>query len=199
MRGLRAYAGVRMYMLVTLLLMAAVNVAVPNVCLFAKDVFGMKDQQIANLMIISLIFSALAAFGAGRVSDRLGPKRTLLATLVLWVVAIMSVTLAWAPWVLFVAQPLLYLALGASFALGPVLLIALSPSEKMTEFMGFYVMVGNVATVVGPAIVALLLGVFGGLGTGSYRIAMSSFAVAMVLGIFLLLRIPDARTQDVST
>lgn len=45
-------------MLVTLLLMAAMNVAVPNVCLFAKDVFGMKDQQIANLMIFSLIFSA---------------------------------------------------------------------------------------------------------------------------------------------
>jgi MFS-type transporter involved in bile tolerance (Atg22 family) len=70
---------------------------------------------------------------------------------------------------------------------------------SITEFMGFYVMVGNVATVVGPAIVALLLGMFGGLGTGSYRIAMSSFAVAMVLGIFLLLRIPDARTQDAST
>jgi MFS transporter, UMF1 family len=130
---------------------------------------------------------------------RLGPKRTLLATLVLWLVAIMAVTLAWAPWVLFVAEPLLFLALGATFALGPVLLIAISPSEKLTEFMGFFVMVGNVATVLGPAIVALLLVVFGGLGTGSYRIAMSSFAVAMVLGIFLLLRVPDARTPDAST
>ena len=199
LRGLRAYAGVRTYMLVTLLLMAAMNVAVPNVCLFAKDVFGMKDQQIANLMIFSLIFSALAAFGAGRVSDKLGPKRTLLATLVLWVIAIVAVTLAWAPWVLYVAQPLLYLAMGASFTLGPVLLIALSPSEKITEFMGFYVMVGMFATIVGPLIVGLLLVVFGGLGTGSYRIAMSSFAVAMVLGIFLLLRIPDARTPDAST
>jgi UMF1 family MFS transporter len=199
LRGLRAYAGLGTYMVVTLLGMAAVNVAIPNVCLFAKHVFGMKDQQIANLMIISLIFSALAAFGAGRVSDRLGPKRTLLATLVLWIVAIMAVTLAWAPWVLFVAQPLLYLAMGASFALGPVLLIALSPSGKITEFMGFYVMVGMVATIVGPLIVGLLLEVFGGLGTGSYRIAMSSFAVAMVLGIFLLLRIPDARTPDAST
>jgi MFS transporter, UMF1 family len=48
-------------------------------------------------------------------------------------------------------------------------------------------------------IVGLLLGVFGGLGTGAYRIAMSSFAVAMVLAFFLLLRIPDARTQDAST
>ncbi len=199
LRGLRAYAGVGTYMLVTLLFMAAVNVAIPNVCLFAKDVFKMADQQIANLMIFSLIFSAVAAFGAGRVSDRLGPKRAFLATLVLWIVAIMAVSLAWAPWVLFVAQPLLFLAMGATFTLGPVLLIALSPSEKITEFMGFYVMVSNVAIVVAPLIVGLLLGVFGGLGTGAYRIAMSSFAVAMVLAFFLLLRIPDARTQDAST
>ena len=122
---------------------------------------------------------------------------SLLVAVVFFVVAV--VALAWAPWVLFVAEPLLFLALGATFALGPVLLIALSPSEKLTELMGFFVMVGNVATVLGPAIVALILVVFGGLGTGSYRIAMSSFAVAMVLGIFLLLRIPDARTTDSST
>jgi UMF1 family MFS transporter len=130
---------------------------------------------------------------------RVASKRMWGESHVLRVVAIAAVTLVWAPWVLFVAQPLLYLALGASFTLGPVLLIALSPSEKITEFMGFYVMVGNVATVVAPLIVGVLLAAFGGLGTGSYRIAMSSFAVAMVLGIFLLLRLPDARTPDAST
>jgi UMF1 family MFS transporter len=65
--------------------------------------------------------------------------------------------------------------------------------------MGFFVMIGKVSTIIAPGIVALLMGVFGELGTGAYRIAMSSFAVAMMLGIFLLLRIPDARTSDVST
>jgi UMF1 family MFS transporter len=130
-------------------------------CLFAKVVFGMKDQQISNLMIISFVFSSAAAFGAGRVSDRLGPKRTLLAALVLWIVSITAVMFAWVRWVLYIAQPLLFLALGSSFTLGPVLLIALSPSEKITEFMGFYVMVGNIATVVAPLIVGLLLVAFG--------------------------------------
>jgi MFS transporter, UMF1 family len=168
-------------------------------CLFAHDVFGMKDQRITNLIIFSLIFSVLAALGAGYVADKVGPKRTLVVTLVLWVVAIMAVTFAWAPWVLFVAGPLIFLAMGATYALGPVLLIALSPPEKLTEFMGLYTTVGNVSAVLGPGIVALLLGVFGGLGTGAYRIAVSSLAVAMVLGIFLLLRVPDARTQDAGT
>ena len=97
---------------------------------------------------------------------RVASKRMWGESHVLRVVAIAAVTLAWAPWVLFVAQPLLYLALGASFTLGPVLLIALSPSEKITEFVGFYVMVGNVATVVAPLIVGVLLAAFGGARDG---------------------------------
>ena len=55
------------------------------------------------------------------------------------------------------------------------------------------------SSVIGPGIVALLLGVFGGLGTGAYRIGMSSLAVAMVLAFFLLLRVPDARTSEGSS
>ena len=113
-----------------------------------------------------------------------------------WVVGIMALVFAWAPWVLFVASPLLFLATGATIALGPVLLIALSPSESLTEFMGFYVTVGQLSAALGPVVLGLLLGMFEGLGTGAYRIAITSLAVTMVLGIFLLLRVPDARTSD---
>ena len=200
LRGIQAYAGLGTYLVVTLLFMEATTIAIPNMTLFAQAVFKTGDQAISNLIIFSLLFSVLAAFGAGRVSDKMGPKRTLLATLAVWTVGIMAVTFAWAPWVLFVASPLIFLAFGATLALAPVLLIALSPSEKLNEFMGLFVTVGMVSSVLGPAIVALLLGVFGGLGTGgAYRIAMSSIAVAMVLGIFLLLRVPDARPPDAST
>jgi MFS transporter, UMF1 family len=199
LRHIRVYAGLGTYMLVTLLVMDAAFVAVPNMCIFAKSVFGMEDGQISNLIAFSLIFSILAAFGAGRISDKIGPKRTLLATMGVWVVGLMALVFAWAPWVLFVAAPLLFFAMGATLALAPVLLIALSPPEKLTEFMGLYVTIGMLSSVLGPAIVALLLGVFRGLGTGAYRIGMSSLAVAMVLGIFLLLRVPDARNPVART
>jgi MFS transporter, UMF1 family len=201
LRGIGAYAGLGAYMVVTLLVMEANFAAIPNMTLFAQGVFGMEDQQISNLIIFSLPFSVLAAFGAGYVSDKVGPKKTLLATMGVWVAGIMAVTFAWAPWVLFVAAPLIFLANGATIAVGTVLVIALSPREKLGDFMGLYVTVGMVSSVLGPVIVGLLLGVFGGLGTGAYRIGMSSIAVAMVLGvIILLLRVPDARTsEDAST
>jgi MFS-type transporter involved in bile tolerance (Atg22 family) len=160
----------------------------------------MGDGQISNLIAISLIFSVLAAFGSGRLSDKVGPKRALLATLGVWIAGLMVLVFAWAPWVLFVAGALIFLATGATLAVGTVLLIALSPRDRITEFMGFYVTVGQVSAVLGPVILGLLLGMFGGLGTGgAYRIAISSIAVFMVIGIFLLLRVPDARTSDAST
>ena len=197
LRGIQAYAGLGTYLVVTLLFMEATFVAIPNMALFAQSVFKMEAQSITNLIIFSLIFSVLAAFGAGHVSDKIGPKRTLLATLAVWTVGIMAVTFAWAPWVLFVAAPLIFFAFGATLALAPVLLIALSPPGKLTEFMGLYVTIGMLSSVLGPVIVGLLLGVFGGLGTGaSFRIAISSIAVAMVIAFFLLLRVPDARPPE---
>ena len=197
LRGIRAYAGLGTYLVVTLLYMEATTIAIPNMTLFAQAVFKTGDQMISNLIILSLPFSVVAAFGAGRVSDKMGPKRTLLATLAVWTVGIMAVTFAWAPWVLFVAAPLIFFAFGATLALAPVLLIALSPPVKLTEFMGLYVTIGMLSSVLGPVIVGLLLGVFGGLGTGaSFRIAMSSIAVAMVIAFFLLLRVPDARPPE---
>ncbi|HEX5850722.1 MAG TPA: MFS transporter [Rubrobacter sp.] len=196
-KGIGAYTGLGSYMVVTLLYMEAALIAIPNMCLFGKDVFAMKDQQISNLIIFSLLFSVVAAFGAGRVSDKIGPKRALLATMGLWVVGILAVTFAWAPWVMYVASPLIFLANGATLAVGTVLVIALSPPSKLTEFMGLYVTVGMVSAVLGPAIVGLLLGVFGGLDAGAYRIGMGSIAVTMVIGIFLLIaRVPDARNTD---
>src|SRR5215210_321693 len=197
LKGIGAYAGLGAYMVVTLLYMEAQFIAIPNMTLFAQGVFGRGAQKISNLIILSLPFAVLSAFGAGYVSDKVGPKKTLLATMGVWVVGILAVTFAWAPWVLFVAAPLIFLANGATLAVGMVLVIALSPREKLNEFMGLYVTVGMVSSVLGPVIVAILLGVFGGLGTGAYRIGMSSLAVAMVLGvILLLLRVPDARTSE---
>jgi UMF1 family MFS transporter len=198
-RGIGAYTGLGIYMLVTLFYTVAANTAIPNMMLFGKHVLGMKDNDLTNLIIFSLIFSFLAALGSGYVADKVGPKRTLLVTLVVMIVAIMAIVLAWAPWVMFVAGPLILIVNAATAAVGPVMLIALSPREKLTEFMGFFTTVFNLSSVVGPAIIALLLLVFGGLGLVSHRIAVSSLAVATVLAIFLLLRVPDARTQDAPT
>jgi len=47
--------------------------------------------------------------------------------------------------------------------------------------------------ILGPAIIGGILTVLEGYGTISYRVAIGSLALLLALGLFLLLRLPDAR------
>jgi UMF1 family MFS transporter len=132
--------------------------------------------------------------GFGFASDRAGPKSTLVAVLVLWLVAITLAAGALAPWMLFAAGPLVGIALGGTWTVSRVMLVALAPPEKIGEFFGLFSLAGKVSAVAGPAITALILFLLeGAIGTVAYRIAMGSLALIIVLGLVLLLRVPDVR------
>ncbi len=72
--------------------------------------------------------------------------------------------------------------------------VALSPPEKLGEFFGLFSLAGKVSAVLGPALTAVLLFVFGG-GAYGYRISIGSLAIIMAAGLFFLLRVPDARPE----
>jgi UMF1 family MFS transporter len=73
------------------------------------------------------------------------------------------------------------------------MLVALSPPEKLGEFFGLYSLAGRFSAVLGPALTAMLLVVFGGLEGEAYRVSIGALAVIMALGILLLARVPGAR------
>jgi UMF1 family MFS transporter len=192
-RNLGAYAGVGMFILATVLYMDAANTAVANMALYGREVFRMEGTEITNLLLFSTIFAIVGSVGFGFATDRAGPKKALVAVLVLWLVAIVLAAGALAPWMLFVAGPLVGIALGGTWTVSRVMLVALSPPEKLGEFFGLFSLAGKLSAVFGPAITALLLTILGGLGTGAYRIAIGSLALIMAVGFLLLLRVPDAR------
>jgi len=127
-------------------------------------------------------------------TDSIGFKRTLAAVIVLWLVAIVLSAGALEVWMHFLAGPIIGVALGGMWTVGRVMLVALSPPEKMGEFFGLFSLAGKVSAVFGPALTAAFLFVFGG-GPVGYRISIGSLAVIMAAGLFFLLRVPDARPE----
>jgi UMF1 family MFS transporter len=114
--------------------------------------------------------------------------------LLLWLVSIVLVAGAPTPGILLVAGPLVGIALGATWTVSRIMLIALSPPEKLGEFFGLYSIAGRLSAVTGPALIAVLLTIFEDLGPAvSYRIAIGSLTLIMLLGIYFLARVPDAR------
>ena len=188
------YTGVGTFIVATALYTDAANTAVANMALYGSQVFGMEGAQIRNLLLFSTAFAAVGSVGFGFVTDRAGPKKTLMVVLGIWLFSIVMATLAVAPWMLLLAGPLVGVALGATWAVSRVMLVALSPPEKLGEFFGLYTLSQKLSAVAGPALIAVLLDVFGGLGTGlSYRISIGSLVLIMALGLFFLSRVPDAR------
>ena len=193
-RNMRAYGGIGTFIVATFLYTDAANTAIANMALYGREVFGMGQGEIRNLLLFSTIFAVVGSVGSGYASDRVGPKKALVGVLVVWIVAIVLAAGAVAPWMLMLAGPLIGVALGGTWTVSRVLLVALSPPEKLGEFFGLFSLAGKLSAVMGPAITAGLLWAFeDSLGTVAYRIAIGSLALVMVLGLFFLLRVPDAR------
>jgi MFS transporter, UMF1 family len=157
-------------------------------------VFDMDGTQVRNLLLFSTIFAVVGSTGFGFLTHRIGPKRSLVGVLILWLLAIVLAAAALGAWMLFLAGPIVGIALGGMWTVGRVMLVALSPASKIGEFFGLFSLAGKVSAVFGPALTAVLLFVFGG-GAFGYRISIGSLAIIMAAGLFFLLRVPDARPE----
>jgi UMF1 family MFS transporter len=198
LRNLRAYAGMGAFILATVLYTDAANTAIANMALYGRVVFGMDTPQVTSLLLFSTVFAVVGSAVFGFLCDRYGPKRTLLVVLLLWLVALVLAAGALGVWMLFLAGPFVGVALGGMWTVGRVMLVALSPPEKLGEFFGLFSLAGKVSAVFGPALTSILLFSFGG-GAAAYRVSIGSLAVIMVGGIYFLLRVPDARPRGDST
>src|ERR671918_99123 len=193
-KNLRAYAGVGTFILATVLYTDAANTAIANMALYGRVVFEMDGTQVRNLLLFSTVFAVAGSAGFGLLTDRVGPKRSLVGVLVLWLVPVGLSATGLGAWMLFLAGPIVGIALGGMWTVGRVMLVALSPPEKLGEFFGLFSLAGKVSAVLGPALTAVFLFVFGG-GAFGYRISIGSLAVIMAAGLFFLLRVPDARPE----
>jgi UMF1 family MFS transporter len=152
----------------------------------------MGSTEVRNLLLFSTVFAVVGSAASGFATDRVGPKRTLLAVLTLWLVSISLAAAAPTPSILFLAGPLVGVALGGTWTVSRVMLVALSPPEKVGEFFGLFSLAGRFSAVLGPALTAVLLLLFGR-GATAYRISIGSLEVIMALGVFFVSRVPDAR------
>lgn len=147
---------------------------------------GTLGLDLTVIVVAFLVVQFIAYFGAlafGHLSYRLGIKRALLLSLVIWTgVAVAAFFLpAEAP------VPFLGLAVVIGFVLGGVQALSRSlygsmiPEEASAEFYGFYSVFSKFSAIWGPFLFAFI-----GAATGSSRYAILSLVVFFTLGALLL-------------
>jgi UMF1 family MFS transporter len=174
-----------------------VNSAIAVMSAFAVHAVGFTEGQALQVLLILTVVAVLASFGWGFLADRWGPRRTLFAVLGTWAIGLTIITLVLSTIPFLLAGALLGAGLGGVGVVDRLMLLRLSPPERIGEMFGLYGLVGKFSAVVGPVaygtIVAVLLD---GLGTGAYQIAIASLFLLLVVGIVILRGVPEGEPEN---
>ena len=176
----------------------AVNTIIVVMTVVTTKAKGMTDSQ-ALIVLLSLTVAAIvASFGWGYLVDRLGPRRTLMIVLTSWAVGLILGAIS-----LSVSGPIglvMFLTAGAILGSGlggvqvadRVLMVRLSPPERVGEFFGLYGLVGKGSQVIGQLLYGFtLLLFFDTLGVGAYQLAVLTLLVTMLIGAWILRPVSD--------
>ena len=175
----------------------AVNTVIVVMSVVTVKVFGLSDNNTV-LVLLSLTLVAIAmSFVWGLLVDRKGPKRTLVAVLISWAVGLLigGVAMGLGPdgFILFlVAGAILGSGLGGVQVADRVLMVRLSPPDRIGEFFGIYGLVGKGSQVVGQTLYGIILFLLlDSMGKGAYQVAVLSLLVTMIIGLWLIRPVRD--------
>ena len=189
-KGLRAYPLTLFFLLAYLLY----NDGIQTVIALASQ-YGTKELKLSqSTLIITILLVQFLAFGGalllGALAARMGARKTILLSLVLWLGVVLAAY--WLP----AGQPLPFmllgvaigLVLGGSQALSRSLFSQLIPTGREGEYYGFYEISDKGTSWLGPLAFGLVFQL-----TNSYRIGIVSLIVFFVVGGILLALVPIRR------
>ncbi|HEX5513288.1 MAG TPA: MFS transporter [Gammaproteobacteria bacterium] len=180
--------------------------------LYSRNVMGFQASELASLFAPAIVVAMLSAwFVFGPLVRLLGPKRSVLLALLLWLLLFAAIALI-RPGVVFTAAtlqldakalfglivaPLAGLGLAGIWSSSQVLFTALTPAEKSGEFWGLYNLSSRTASVLGDATWSAILSLFGEQLFG-YQVAVAALAAYVLLGAMLITTVPNVRPSDLN-
>ena len=177
----------------------AVNTLIVVMSVIAVKGMGLSQGQFLYVSLVLVLVAIAASVIWGRLVDRFGPKRTLVAVLVSWVaglllgvVALSLPSTATGIAIFILAGAIVGSGLGGVQVADRVLMIRLSPPARLGEFFGLYGLVGKGSQVVGQLLYGIIVFLFvDTLGNGAYQLAILSLLVTMGIGLWLVWPVND--------
>ncbi|MFW5845006.1 MAG: MFS transporter [Planctomycetota bacterium] len=158
--------------------------------IYAAGTFGMGEREVLWFGIALNLAAGVGAAGLSRYTDRIGSRRTVLISLGCLILSTGTI--------LLIEDLILFWTLGMvmGLAVGPVqaasrsLMAHLAPEELRTQLFGLYAFSGKATTFIGPLLVGWLAAI-----TDSQRLALTVVPAALLLGLLLLLLVPDPESR----
>jgi MFS transporter, UMF1 family len=159
---------------------------------FAADELGTSASTLALLVLVIQFVAFPGALFFGRLAGRIGAKRSIMITLVIWSgIVIFAFGFLYEEWQLWILGIAVALVLGGSQALSRSLFSQMIPAGREAEYFGIYEVSERGTSWIGPLVFAVAVQL-----TGTQRIAIISLIIFFLAGLALLSRVNVRRAMQ---
>ncbi|MFH8384134.1 MFS transporter [Kitasatospora sp. NPDC018058] len=193
LKGMRKHPLTLLYLAAFLCYNDGIQTVVSQASLFGSEELGMTQTSLVTAVLMVQIVAIGGALLLGRIAQRYGAKKTILGSLVGWVItlALGYFMPAHQPAWFYALACMIGLVLGGSQALSRSLFSHLIPAGREAEYFSLYKVSDRGTSWMGPLVFGLAYQI-----TGSYRSAIISLLVFFVIGFAVLVKVPVRRAIE---
>jgi len=183
---LKDYPSIKKFLIAFFLYNDAIITIIVFASIFAANILKMTDEEIIYFFVIVQSTAIIGSFVFGIVSDHIGPKKTIIITLVIWLIVIIGAFFVQTIIEFYVVGLLAGMSIGSSQSCSRSLMALLTPKEREAEFFGFYDgLFGKSSAVIGP----LFYGIISDFS--NERLAVLAIGLFFIAGIIILIKVKD--------
>ena len=188
-RQAQPYTDFRRLLLCAVFYQAGIAVVIALAAVYADQVMKFSQGDTMALVFIVNIAAAVGAFAFGYWQDRLGHKRALAVTLLVWIAMVLIAAFTETRAMFWLAAALAGLAMGSSQSCGRAMAGTLIPAARLAEFFGLWTFAVRLAAIIGP----ITYGLVTWLTDNNHRLAILATGSFFVIGLVLLRRVDMQR------
>lgn len=190
----RQYKHLTIFLLAFMLYSDGIQTVIDMAAIYGADELGISAT---GLLLTLLAIQIVASFGAllfGKLAVRIGAKKTIMMTLVLWSGVVTYAYFMETVTEYFGLGIIVGLVFGGSQALSRSFYGSMVPAEASAEFFGFYTVFSKFAAIWGPTTFFLVRQ-----WLGSSRLAILSLIFFFVTGLALMAFVDERKAREAKT
>jgi UMF1 family MFS transporter len=190
-RRVRRFRHLLLFLIAYMLYNDGIQTVIDMAAIYGKEELGLATQHLMLTLLVIQFVAWGGAFLFSAISARIGTKRAVMTTLVLWSAIVVYAYVMTSVTEFFALGVLVGTVLGGSQALSRSYYGSMIPENASAEFYGFYTVFSKFSAIWGPLTLAVLRQ-----WTGSARLAIVSIVFFFVAGLVLLWFVDETKARQ---
>lgn len=185
-KRLKEFTEINKFLLAYFIYIDGVNTVIYFSGIFASTTLGFSVREVIQFFAIVQSSAISGSYVFGYLTDKFGPKKTIMITLLLWIIVTVGAYFTYSAAMFYVVGLIAGVAMGSSQSASRAMMGKLIPNGMEAEFYGFYALMGKFSSILGPFTFGLVSTL-----TGNQRMAIISLMIFFVVGLILLNRVNE--------